>query len=115
MTSLRYPGRPCNVDDEFSYRCSGRPAGELYGLTASRALGRGWLTVAKIGIDPNVAKARSAVGVASRSKDPNKRRAADAELAVAKIEDYVRRTVSAAPPLTAAQRDRLALLLRGDA
>ncbi len=31
----------------------------------------------------------------------------------AKLADYIKRTVDAAPPLTNAQRDRLALLLRG--
>jgi hypothetical protein len=30
-----------------------------------------------------------------------------------RLEDYLRRTVDAAPPLSAEQRDRLALLLRG--
>jgi hypothetical protein len=29
------------------------------------------------------------------------------------LEDYIKRVVDAAPPLTPAQRDRLALLLRG--
>jgi len=33
----------------------------------------------------------------------------------AKLADYIKKTVDAAPPLTAAQRDRLALLLRGAA
>jgi hypothetical protein len=37
----------------------------------------------------------------------------DRDLAAARLEDYVRRVVNAAPPLTAAQRDRLAVLLRG--
>lgn len=39
------------------------------------------------------------------------------DYAAAKLEDYIRRTVDTAPPLTPAQRDRLALLLRpgGDA
>ena len=32
---------------------------------------------------------------------------------VERLEDHVRRVVEAAPPLTAEQRDRLALLLRG--
>ena len=35
------------------------------------------------------------------------------DLAAVKLEDYIRRTVDAAPPLTDAQRDRLATLLRG--
>lgn len=41
--------------------------------------------------------------------DPLKR-----EIAEAKLAEYIRRVVDQAPPLTAAQRDRLALLLRGD-
>ena len=34
------------------------------------------------------------------------------DYAAASIEDYVRRTVDSAPPLTDAQRDRIAALLR---
>lgn len=37
------------------------------------------------------------------------------EYAAARLADYIKRTVQQAPPLTAEQRDRLALLLRGDA
>lgn len=37
------------------------------------------------------------------------------DLAAARLADYIRRTVDAAPPLTPEQRDRLAVLLRGDA
>ena len=37
------------------------------------------------------------------------------DLAAAKLEDFIKRTVDAAPPLTAAQRDKLALLLQGGA
>lgn len=33
----------------------------------------------------------------------------------ARLEDYILRAVDAAPPLSSEQRDRLALLLRGDA
>lgn len=39
--------------------------------------------------------------------------AARRDLAAAKLADYIARVVDAAPPLTPAQRDRLALLLRG--
>jgi len=35
------------------------------------------------------------------------------DLRAAGLEDYIRRVVGAAPPLTADQRDRLATLLRG--
>jgi len=36
-------------------------------------------------------------------------------LAAEKLAEYVKRTVAAAPPLTPAQRDRIAALLRGGA
>jgi hypothetical protein len=39
--------------------------------------------------------------------------AAKRDLAAVKLEHYIQRTVDAAPPLTAVQRDNLALLLRG--
>ena len=35
------------------------------------------------------------------------------QLKAERLEDYISRVVDAAPPLSAAQRDRLALLLRG--
>lgn len=35
------------------------------------------------------------------------------DLAAAKLEDYIQRTVAAAPPLTPAMRDKLYMLLRG--
>ncbi len=35
------------------------------------------------------------------------------DFAFARLEDYIRQTVEAAPPLTDDQRSRLALLLRG--
>lgn len=41
--------------------------------------------------------------------------AARRDLRAARLADYIRRTVDLAPPLTAEQRDRLALLLRGGA
>lgn len=37
------------------------------------------------------------------------------DLAAARLEDYITRTVDAAPPLSSEQRDKLALLLRGAA
>lgn len=37
------------------------------------------------------------------------------DLAAARIQDYIKRVVDAAPPLTSEQRDRLAGLLRGAA
>ncbi|MDP9397340.1 MAG: hypothetical protein M3P96_05725 [Actinomycetota bacterium] len=53
---------------------------------------------------------------AKKKHDPN----ADVEdirrdLRAARAEDYIRRVVDAAPPLTLEQRDRLATLLRGGA
>jgi len=38
---------------------------------------------------------------------------AERDLAAAKLADYVAKVVDAAPPLTPAQRDRIAALLRG--
>ena len=37
------------------------------------------------------------------------------QLKAERLEDYVKRVVDAAPPLTPEQRDRLAVLFRGDA
>jgi len=62
---------------------------------------------------PKVAKTRSAVGVAARRGDPLAVSKAKVEHAAAKVEDYIERTVAAAPPLSPAQQDRLCLLLRG--
>ncbi len=61
-----------------------------------------------------VIQARSRLGVACRvhRDDPEKITDARRELAVAKIAEYVARTVAEAPPLSPAQRDRLAILLR---
>ena len=61
---------------------------------------------------PNVAKARSRVGVSSRQGDADALLNARRELATAKLEDYITRTVDAAPPLTPEDRDYLASLLR---
>ncbi len=38
-----------------------------------------------------------------------------AEYATEKLAEYVQRTIAQAPPLTPAQRDRIAVLLRGGA
>lgn len=40
--------------------------------------------------------------------------AAKRQAAIITLEDHIRRVVDAAPPLSAEQRDQLALLLRGD-
>jgi len=47
-----------------------------------------------------------------RSEDDPDVLAAKRDLRAARAEDYIRRVVDAAPPLTADQRDRLATLLR---
>ncbi len=50
-------------------------------------------------------------GAAARWRKPN----ADAlrrDLAAVRLEDYIKRVVDSAPPLSSEQRDRLALLLR---
>lgn len=64
---------------------------------------------------PKVAHARAMLGVEHRRRDASPEAIAEArrELAAAKLEDYITRTVDAAPPLTPEQRERLAALLRG--
>jgi len=72
---------------------------------------------------PELVNRRTAVARASRQvrRLPHDAEAQDqltrtrAELAEAKLADYIRRTVDAAPPLSADQRARLALLLAPDA
>ncbi len=58
---------------------------------------------------------RARVGALTRSRQPDDPDllAARQDLRVARLADYITRTVDAAPPLTADQRDRLAALLRG--
>lgn len=60
-----------------------------------------------------VARTRSRVAVATRLGTPEEQAAARREHAAAKLADYIKRTVDAAPPLTEEQRSRLASLLRG--
>lgn len=57
-----------------------------------------------------VLKARSAVGVATRSGDPDKIADARRDLAAAKLHAYVEKVVNEAPPLTTEQRTRLTSL-----
>lgn len=64
-------------------------------------------------LNPEVARTRSRVAVAHRFHDPVAILEARREHAAAKLEDYIRRTVDAAPPLSPEQRERLAALLRG--
>ncbi len=58
--------------------------------------------------------ARGRLGDTSRRHGLDSQHVQDArrDLAAAKIEDYIEKVVSEAPPLTGAQRDRLAVLLR---
>ena len=60
---------------------------------------------------------RAKVAALSRDRSPDDPDLVDArrDLRAARLEDYIRRTVEAAPPLSAEQRDRLAVLLRGEA
>ncbi len=58
--------------------------------------------------------ARGRLGYVSQHPDqPDRILDARRDLAVAKIEDYIAKIVDDAPPLNQAQRDKLALLLRG--
>ena len=61
------------------------------------------------------ARARKAALTRHRPADTDALTVATRDLAAANLEDYIRRTVDAAPPLTPEQRDRLAVLLRGAA
>ncbi len=68
-------------------------------------------------LSPTVRTERARIAALARHRphDPDtvhRRR----DFKAAQLEDYLRRTIDAAPALTSAQRDRLALLLlRGDA
>jgi hypothetical protein len=58
---------------------------------------------------------RARVASLTRSRKPDDPELVDARrnMRTERLADYIKRTVDAAPPLTRAQRDRLALLLRG--
>lgn len=58
-------------------------------------------------------RARIASLSRSRTADDPELVEARRNLRAERLADYIKRTVDAAPPLTADQRDRLALLLRG--
>ena len=62
---------------------------------------------------PEIRVASSKLGGLSKSRRPDDPDVAEAhrDLAAAKIAEYIRRTVEAAPPLTAGQRSKLAVLL----
>ena len=61
--------------------------------------------------EPSVRNLQGQYAAARRWNKPNRDELAR-DYAAAKLADYIARTVDAAPPLTDAQRDRLALLLR---
>lgn len=60
---------------------------------------------------------RARVAALSRDRQPDDPDLIDArrDLRAQRLADYIKRVVDTAPPLTPAQRDRLALLLRGAA
>lgn len=62
-----------------------------------------------------VLKARSNVGNATRAGDPIAVAEARRDLAAAKIEQYIARTIADAPALSPDQKAHLAALLRGGA
>lgn len=62
-----------------------------------------------------VFKTRSAKAVAVRRGDEAAAAAATRDLAAAKLEQYIARTIAAAPPLTDEQCDKLVAILRGGA
>jgi hypothetical protein len=59
-----------------------------------------------------VVRARSVLGNATQSGDADRIKDARRDLAAAKLEAWIIKTVAEAPPLTVAQRDKLAGLLR---
>lgn len=61
----------------------------------------------------SVLKARSQLGVASRTGSRDDIVAARRDLAAAKLEQYIEKIVSTAPPLTPAQKSRLSALIGG--
>lgn len=60
-------------------------------------------------------KTRSEIALAKRANPHADTTELRRRLKAERLEDYIARTVDEAPPLTAEQRDRLALLLRGSA
>ena len=71
------------------------------------------MSTTTITVDWRVSRGRVAALSRSRRSDDPDLQDARRELKTARLEDYIRRTVDAAPSLTAEQRDRLALILRG--
>ena len=60
-----------------------------------------------------VLSARGKLGSAKKSSDPVVIENATRDLAAAKLEQYIERIVSTAPPLSAAQKSRLSALIGG--
>lgn len=60
-----------------------------------------------------VATARARLAATVRHRPESDHSELRRDLRAARLEDYIRRTVDAAPPLTDEQRDKLATLLRG--
>lgn len=58
-------------------------------------------------------KIRSQIAIQSRHHPDLDTSELRRDLRAARAEEYIREVVAAAPPLTAEQRDRLAVLLRG--
>jgi hypothetical protein len=58
------------------------------------------------------AHARSAVGIAGRSRDPERLRVAQRDHAAIKLEEYITRTLEAVPTLTPEQYAHLEAVLR---
>lgn len=63
-------------------------------------------------LSPERRQLRARKGVAVRLGHHDEAQRLDTEIRTAKLEDYIRRVVDAAPPLTDEQRDRIAALLR---
>lgn len=57
-------------------------------------------------------RARLAVTTRHHGKDSERARAAQRDYRAVALAEYIRKVVDAAPPLTAEQRDKLAVLLR---
>jgi len=66
-------------------------------------------------VDSAVQSAAGKLGALKRRRPDDRHAIEDAErdLKAARLEDYIRRTVADAPPLTETQRARLAALLTG--
>lgn len=62
-------------------------------------------------VPPELAHRRARVARLTQGGDPERLEEARRDLAEANLEAHIRKVVDAAPPLTAAQRERLALLL----